>query len=175
MKGRSRRLCEKHLEINLINQYASVSLSRQLANFFQRFVIGQNATGIMEVSEHDQSRAWAQVTFDLNRRNAEAVLKRALETFDVGAKVVGQCDQRLICRTLEQYLVADAEDALGCHGRRVAGSLATATGEVQRVGDQLVAAEAPERDEQFIAPRAPEAWEGKPLEQALSYPVCGEA
>src|ERR1019366_7492925 len=71
------------------------------------------------------------------------------------------------CAAVEEQLIADAKHALGGDGGGIVGRHAASAGEVQGVGAKLVAAQAPERHEQFIASHPPEAWERESLEQPL--------
>ena len=111
VKRRSWRLFKKHLHIDFINQHPSIYLARYLSNFGEGLVVCQNAAGIVEIGDHNQSRAIADPFLNLRWHQAKAISKPAIKSFHVGAQVVGQRQKRFVSRTLKEHFVTGIDQS----------------------------------------------------------------
>src|SRR4051794_7801813 len=92
------------IEIDLIDQYASVRLSRDLGQRAELRLVGERAARIVKICDHDQARSVAQSRGDAIDVDPEGVLRATLEALDVGAEEARGPQQRLVSRALDQHL-----------------------------------------------------------------------
>ncbi len=109
MNGGARGAREGGVQIRFVHQHARTHAMRDLPGAAQDALLGQDAAGIVQISENDEPRARRHRALDLLGIDAEIILEAPRKSADARAEILGDIEQQRIGGVLDQHFIAGVE------------------------------------------------------------------